>query len=164
MNELQWERFENLVTNPYTWVLFIFTMFLPYILKYIRRFYPKKLQEKMNKEEACTLEFNQQPKIKFLNKVMTTGMISSVVISYLITYHLLSNLENKLSMFIDLFGSMLLSIALIISILQSKVKNNKDCNDVIVGYKYLKFPNIILTVTVFCFVIFGTLDLIRLIF
>jgi len=164
VNELQWERFENFVTNPYTWLLFVFTVSLPYILRYIRRFYPEKLQENMKKEEACALEFNQKPKIKFLNKVMTTGMISSVVISYLITYHLLSNLENKLSMFVNLFASMILLIVLIISILQSKVKNDKDCNDVIVGYKYLKFPNFILTMIIFSFVIVGISYLLDLLF
>ena len=114
----------------------------------------------MEKEEACTLEFNKKPKIKFLNKVMLTGMVSSIVISYLITYHLLSNLENQLSMFINLLGSMILLIVIIISILQSKVKNDKNCNDVIVGYKYLKFPNVILTTIIFCFMIISIFYLI----
>jgi hypothetical protein len=149
VNELQWERLENLVTNPYTWVLFVFAMSLPYVLKFSRRFYPKKLQEKMKKEEACTLEFNQKPKIKFLNKVMVTGMASSIVISYLITYHLLSNVEKQLSMFVNLLASMILLIVIIIAFLQSKVKNDKNCNDVVVGYKFIKIVGIIEIIFIF---------------
>ena len=142
MNELQWERFENLVTNPYTWAFFIFAMSLPYFLRYIRRFYPEKLQEDMKKEEACTLEYQRKPEIKLIRKIVLFGFLSSLLISYLIVYYLLDNIENKFKLWLDIFLGLSVMIMIISGVLEHRVKKDKNCNDVIVGYKFMKIVGI----------------------
>jgi len=166
VNEKQIEMLTNLVTNPYAWVFFIFTMSLPYTLIFIRRFYPEKLRDKMEKEEACTLKYNQKPEVKLYNNLVLLGMSGSVVISYFISYYLVDNVDDKLRLSINIFSGMVLVIIVIIGIYEyiTRKDKDKDCSEVIVGYRYLKFPNIILTVAIFCFVIFGLFYLIGLIF
>jgi len=44
MNTQTIEHFKTLFANPYTWAYFAFIFTLPYLLKYMRQFFPKKLQ------------------------------------------------------------------------------------------------------------------------
>ena len=160
MSEQQLERLTNLVTNPYTWLFLIFAMSLPYLLKYIRRFYPSTLREKMDKEEACTIAHQKKPEMQFVQKILVFGLLFSIVVSYVITYQLLSNLENSLRTFQNIFLGIYFPIMLVGLFYEHRIAKNENCNDVIVGYKYLKFPNIILIVTIFCLVILGIFYLI----
>ncbi|HFD14653.1 MAG TPA: hypothetical protein ENJ34_05035 [Epsilonproteobacteria bacterium] len=164
MNEQQLEMLTSLVTNPYTWVFFICVISLPYILLFIRRFYSKSLREKMEKEEACTLEHRENPKVQLLSKIILISFFVSIFISYLTAYYLFDDIEEKFDTAVSLFWGMMFIVMIISGYFDDKLTKDKNCNDVIVGYKYLKFPNIILTATVFCFVILGILYLIRLIF
>jgi len=143
VNELQIERLTNLLTNPYTWLLFTFTMLLPYILKFIRRFYPKSWQEAMAKEEACTLEFHKKPEMKLVRRIITIGILSTIFFSYILVFHFLKNLENPLNTFRNIFLSSAMFIVAISIYYESKIKKDKNCNDVIVGYKFMKIVGII---------------------
>lgn len=147
MNELQWERFENLVSDPYTWVFFIFIMSLSYILQYLRRFYPKSLREKMEKEEACNLEYQKKPEMKLVRKIILFGLLFSIIISYLITYNLLQNLGNKIETFRNILLGIYIPIILTTLFYEYKTTKDKNCNDVIVGYKFIKWVGMFLLVT-----------------
>ena len=129
MNELQWEL----------GVIFIFIISLPVILQYIRRFYPKSLREKMEIEEACTLEVNQKPEMKRMRKIVFIGFVLSGIISYLLAYYFLPVIQTKFKMFINIFVG---SIGLVAGYaMLSEYKTNKDenCNEKIVGYKFMKW-------------------------
>jgi len=164
VSEQALERLSNLASNPYTWILFIFIMSLPYILKYLRRFYPEKLRKKMDKEEACTLEYQQKPEMKFVRKIILIGMLSVIFISYFVSFYFLTNLINPLATFRNLFLIGALIVVIIAISFESKIKKDENCNEVVVGYKYLKFPNFILTIIVFSFIIVGIFYLIGIIF
>jgi len=81
------ERLLNLITNPYTWVILVFIMALPYLLNYMRRFYPEKLRKQMEKEEACTLELQQKLEMKRMRKYITIGFIFSALLTVCIAYY-----------------------------------------------------------------------------
>ncbi len=164
MDDQALERLLNLINNPYTWGLFVFVMALPYILKYMRRWYPKSWQESMAKEEACTLEYQQKPEMKFIRRILSIGLVSVVLISYVLAYYILPNIEYHLKTFRDLFLIGAVIIVILTIYFESKIKKNKNCNDVIVGYKYLKFPNVILTTIVSSFIIVGIFYFIGIIF
>lgn len=158
------ERAMNLLTNPYTWVLFIFVMLLPYILKYIRRFYPESLREKMEKEEACTLEYQENPKVQMLYKIIQASFFISIFVSYLTVYHLFDSIENKFKTAFNLFVGIMSFIVIVGVYFDYKLSKDKNCNDVIVGYKYLKFPNVIVTIVVSSLAILGIFYLIGIMF
>jgi len=48
--------FTNIVTNPWTLGYILFGLSLPYLLKYIRRFYSKSVQEKIIQ---CEIKYNE---------------------------------------------------------------------------------------------------------
>ena len=135
MSELQLERLTNMINNPYTWILVVFAMTLPSILKYIRRFYPESLCEKMEKEEACALEYNQKPQIKSYNKLVIFGIYGSIAISYIISYYFFENIENKWNLFIKILSGLILVGLIPIAIYEFRTRKDKECSDVIVGYK-----------------------------
>jgi hypothetical protein len=143
VNELQMERLTNLVTNPYTWLFLVFAMSLGYILQYIRRFYPNHWQEAMAKEEACTLEFQKKPEMKLVRKIIQIGFLSMLFISYILAFHLLKDLENPLTTFRNILYSGAMIIAGIAIYFEYKIKKDKSCKDVIVGYKFIKMVGII---------------------
>jgi len=143
VNEKQIEMLTNLVNNPYTWLFLGFIVSLAYILQYMRRFYPNHWQEAMAKEEACTLEFQKKPEMKLVRKITLIGFLSMIFISYILSFHLLSDLVNPLDTFTKIFLSGAMFIMAISIYYQSKIKKDKNCNDVIVGYKFMKIVGII---------------------
>ena len=122
MNELQMERLTNLVTNPYTWLLFAFAISLPYILKYLRRFYPDNVRKKMEKEEACMIENNAKPKVKQLNRIFLLSMFTIPTlffsVLYLLNYDILHHdgivigFDLRTLFILSAYGSVLLVMSL----------------------------------------------------
>ena len=160
MSERQWCMIKNLVTNPYTWVFFVFALSLPMILRYIRRFYPKSLQEAMEKEEACTLELNRRPEMKRLRKFMFIGLFCVVLISYLLSFYLLSDVVDPLMRFYKVLVIGIIIVIVPFIYYENKIRKGQDCKDVIVGYKFIKIVGIIeicLIVTVVIMNILGYL-------
>ena len=143
MNEQQTQMLSNLVTNPYTWIFFGFIIALSYILQYLRRFYPKHWKEAIAKEEACHLEYRKKPEMKLVRKITNIGFLSILLISYVLSFHLLTDLVNPLDTFKNIFLSGAVFIMLISIYYQSKIKQDKNCNNVIVGYKYIKIVGIV---------------------
>jgi len=161
MSEQALERLENLITNPYAWLLFAFIMSLSYILKFLRRFYPESVRQKMEKEEACTFEHQQKPQMIFVRKVVTFSFLPIIFISLIVSHYFFPMIKG---LFVYLLLVGMIPIAIWAMYVEYKISKDENSNDVIVGYKYLKFPNIILTVAFLCFMILGTLYLIGLIF
>ncbi len=143
MNEVQWEMLKNLATNPYTWVFLGFIFSIGYFMQYMRRFYPKSWQESMAKEEACNLEYHKKPEMKLVRKIINIGFFSMLIISYVLSFHLLTDLVNPLDTFKNIFLSGAVFIMLISIYYQSKIKKDNNCNNVIVGYKFIKIIGII---------------------
>ena len=156
MNEKQIEMLTNLVSNPYTWLFFAFVISVGYILQYMRRFYPKSWQEAMAKEEACTLEFQKKHEMKLIRKIVLLGFLSSLGISYLIVYYLLENIENKFRLCMDIYLSFSVVIMIIAGVLAHRIKKDKNCNDVIFGYKFMK---IVITIEILVILVMGILYL-----
>lgn len=126
MNEQALQHLKYLLTNPYIWLLLIFTICLPYILRYMRRFYPKKLQEQMAKEEACNLELHQKPEMQRTRKNMMVGIFISFVTSLAISYFS----ENSLSTFAIVFVSMMGALALYGGIVEHRESKGKKCLEI----------------------------------
>lgn len=123
MNEQAMQHLKYLLTNPYTWLFLIFTICLPYILKYMRRFYPRKLQEQMEKEEACNLELYQKLEMQRTRKNMIAGIFISFGISVVISYFS----ENILSTFEIVFVSMMGVVVLYSVIVDYRINKGKNC-------------------------------------
>ena len=143
MNEKQIEMLTNLASNPYTWLFFVFVISVGYILQYMRRFYPKSWQEAMAKEESCTLEFQKKPEMKLVRQIMTIGILSTIFISYIMAFYLLKDLGNPLNTFTNILIGGAILIIVISIYYESKIKKDKNCKDVIVGYKFMKIVGII---------------------
>ena len=135
-----------LISNPYIWLFIFFALSLERILIYIRRFYPKSLQEKMKKEEACTLESQNNPKVQKLHRLLSFSILLVAFCSYLLAYHILKYNENKLlhiepfntaesMMTISFFVSSLI-IIFIHSVYENKINGDKNCNESIIGSKF----------------------------
>ena len=129
MNELQWEL----------GVIFIFIISLPVILQYIRRFYPKSLREKMEIEEACTLEVNQKLEMKRMRKIVFIGFVLSGIISYLLAYYFLPVIQTKFKMFINIFVGSISLVTVYAMLSEYKINKDENCNEKIVGYKFMKW-------------------------
>lgn len=129
------------------WVFLIvivsFGYLLQFTLMYIRRFYPKSWQESMEKEEACTLEYQRKPEMKFIRKLVFIGFISTILISYILSYHLFSNIEYPFKIFLKIFLTGAVIIMIFTLYYESKIKKDGNCNDTIAGYKSLKILGII---------------------
>lgn len=123
MNEQALQHLKYLLTNPYTWLLLIFTICVPYVLKYMRRFYSKKLQEQIKKEEACNLELHQKPEMQRTRKNMMVGTFISFGVSVAISYFS----ENFLGTFEIIFVSMIGIVALYGGIVEYRVSKGKKC-------------------------------------
>jgi len=123
MNEQALENLKYLLTNPYIWLFIIFIICLPYILRYMRQFLPKNLQEQMAKEEACTLKVNEKPEMKRMRKNMTIGIFISFVTSILISYFS----EDSLHTFRIIFMCMMGIIALYSMVVDYKVNKGRNC-------------------------------------
>jgi len=124
MNTQAVEHFKTIFTNPYTWMMFAFILTLPYLLKYMRRFFPKKLQKKIEKEEACDLEYRQQPEIVRLRKKLIIGIIISLIVSAFISYLI----EESWRIFTYIFASMITIVVLYAVIVEYILSKNKYIN------------------------------------
>ncbi len=58
MND-SWDTFIYVFTHPYFWVFLVFAMSLEYILKFLRRFYPKSLQKYITDNEEFANELQE---------------------------------------------------------------------------------------------------------
>ena len=134
------EKLKYLFTNPYTWLFFAFILSLPYILTYMRRFYPKELQKQMEKEEACTLKRNQKPEMKTMLKNVRLGSLFAFLISVLIAY----SSENSLEVFKTFFLIIMMPIFIYAMAMEYKINKNKNCNHVSVKYMLVMFAIIVL--------------------
>ena len=143
MSEYQFIMLTNILTDPYTWLVLGFIISVGYILRYIRRLYPKSLQEAMEKEEACTLRYQKNPEIKLIRKIINMGLLSMLFISYILSFHVLTDLVNPLYTFMNIFLSGAVLIIVIGDYYKGKIKKDKSCNNVIVGYKFIKIVGII---------------------
>jgi len=125
------EKLIYLFSNPYTWLFIIFTFSLPYILKYMRRFYPKKLQQQMAEEEACILEINTKPEMKAMRKNVFIGFVLSIIISYIISYYLIASVDNTLRTFTNIFIGLSSLVAIYAMVTEYKInKDKKNCSDI----------------------------------
>ena len=97
------EKLKYLFANPYAWLFFAFIFTLPYLLKYMRRFYSEELQKKMKKEEVCIMEFQQKPEMKRMRKIVFIGFVLSVSVSYIISYILMDTSCDTTRIFINIF-------------------------------------------------------------
>ena len=134
------EKLKYLFTNPYTWLFFAFILSLPYVLTYMRRFYPKELQKQMEKEEACTLKRNQKPEMKTMLKNVRLGSLFAFLISVLIAY----SSENSLEVFKTFFLIIMMPIFIYAMAMEYKINKNKNCNHVSVKYMLVMFAIIVL--------------------
>ena len=134
------EKLKYLFTNPYTWLFFAFILSLPYVLTYMRRFYPKELQKQMEKEEACTLKRNQKPEMKTMLKNVRLGSLFAFLISVLIAY----SSENSLEVFKTFFMIIMMPIFIYAMAMEYKINKNKNCNHVSVKYMLVMFAIIVL--------------------
>jgi len=140
----------HLFANPYMWLFIVFIFALPYIFRYIRQFFPKKLQEQMAKEEACNLELEQKPEMQYMRKNVTIGFFISLLVSSGITYF--SN--SSIKVFTNIFMSMMSVVALYSMIVQHKVTKGKVCN--YVSFRYWVAVFVIITlIAVMVIMIFG---------
>ena len=121
------EKFIYLFSNPYTWLLIVFTMGLPYLLKYMRRLLPKKVQEQMAKDEACTLEWRQKPEIKRIHRNMHIGIFISLVTSFIVSYCI----DNTFHRVYVIFISIAIVVLIYSGIAERKVKRDKNnCSNI----------------------------------
>ena len=134
------EKLKYLLTNPYSWLLFAFILSLPYVLTYMRRFYPKELQKQMEKEEACTLKRNEKPEMKTMLKNVRLGSLFAFLISLIIAYFA----ENSLEVFKTLFMIIMMPIVIYAMVMDYKINKNKNCNHVSVKYMLVMFAIIVL--------------------
>jgi len=89
----------------------------------MRQFFPKKLQEQMAKEEACTLKVHEKPEMKRMRKNVTIGIFISFVVSVLISYFS----ENSLHTFRIIFMYMMGIVALYSMVVDYKVNKGRNC-------------------------------------
>jgi len=120
----------------------LFSFSLTYVLKHMRRFYPAKLQEKMAKEEACTLKVNKKPEMKAMRKNVFIGFVLSIIISYIISYYLIASVDNTFRTFTNIFIGLFSLVAIYAMVTEYKINKDKNCNDMIVGYKFMKWVGI----------------------
>jgi hypothetical protein len=121
------EKLIYLFSNPYTWLFIVFTMGLPYLLKYMRRLFPQKLQDQMAKEEACFLEGNQKPEIKRIHRNMHIGIFISLVTSFIVSYCI----DNTFHRVYVIFMSITSVVVIYSGIAEHKVKKDKkNCSDI----------------------------------
>ena len=128
------EKLIYLFTNPYTWLFIVFTISLPYVFKYMRRFYPEKLQEQMAKEEVCTLEKSKKPEMKRLQKIFQIGTLFSFFVTLLVAYYYQSFEVTK-----TVFISLMSLIAIYVTVAEYKIKKDKTCSHVSVKYYIVMF-------------------------
>ena len=127
------EKLKYLFTNPYTWLFIVFVFALPYVLKYIRRFYSKELQKKMEKEDACMLEANQRPEMKIVRRNALVGIVLSVGISYIISYHLMELSCDSLKIFTNIFSVLISFVVVYMIVAEHKInkgKKDKICSKI----------------------------------
>ncbi len=128
------ERLTYLFTNPYTWLFIVFILVLPYALKYIRRFYPEKLQKQMEQEEACTLKLNQKPEMKRMRKVVFIGFVLSILVSYIISYYVIESSDNTFEIFKNIFIVLMMIVSIYAMITEHKISKGKNCHHVSIKY------------------------------
>ena len=141
------EQLKLLLTNPYSWLLIGVVVGLPFLLKLMRRLYPESLRKRMEEEEACTLKLYQNPKIKRLRKGLFLALSVSIGISYAIGYHLIDS-SNPLRTSLKVFYPLMITAALYIGVAEYKITKGKNCNDVIVGFRYIKWAGIVVAVII----------------
>jgi heme/copper-type cytochrome/quinol oxidase subunit 4 len=139
------QQLERLTTNPYAWVFFGFIILLPYILKFLRRFYPKHWQEVMQKEASCILEFQKSKERKSIRNFTLIGFFLSVMVSYVFIY-LVLDIHYKFEVFIITIFLIMVIFALFRMIKEYQVLKKKNCNNVIIGYKYVKIIGILIII------------------
>jgi len=61
-----WDIYIFYFSSPYFWVFLAFSMTIPYILKLLRRFYPKSLQKMISESETFSRELEENKKDKEL--------------------------------------------------------------------------------------------------
>ena len=136
--------FENLITNPYTWAFIVFTMALPYLVIYMRRFYPEKLRKQMEKEEACTLELQQKPEMKRVRKYVIIGFIFSVLLTVCIAYYFEIEKRNISLIFII----SIIPITLYAMIVEQRISKGKKCLQFYDKKEYLQLVGIFVVMIV----------------
>ena len=118
------EKLKYLLANPYWWLFFAFMLSLPLLIKYIRRFYPKELQEKIMEAEACVLKRNKKPEIKRIQFFFNIGILFALIIGAFVAY--LSN--NILMAYVPVFVVILIFVRY--EKLINKGKKDKNCSKI----------------------------------
>jgi len=149
------EKLNYLLTSSYIWLFILFSFSLPYLLKYMRQLYPEHVRKKMELEEACQLEYNQHPKIKRIRKYLTFSILFFIILSYIISYYLLSPSERTFQKFANLFICFSMPIVIYFGVVEYSVyKEGKNCKEVIVGYKFMKWLGILEVLIIVSLMIF----------
>jgi hypothetical protein len=91
-----WDNFIYIFTHPYFLVILAFGMILPYILKLLRRFYPKSLQKIIIKSETFSRELEENEKDKELSAKIRRleGSIIFIPASFLMLIYLIISYFN----------------------------------------------------------------------
>jgi len=91
-----WDSFIFLFTNPYYWLFVALSMTIPYILKLLRRYYPKSLQKVIVESEAFNRELEEDKKDKILTDKIKRleGSIIFIPASILMLIYLLFSYYN----------------------------------------------------------------------
>ena len=131
------EKLTYMFANPYSWLFISVVVGLPFLLKLMRHLYPETLRKRMEEEEACILELYQNPKLKRLRKGLFLALGVSIGVSYVAGYHFIDS-PNPLRTSLNVFYPIMILAALYLGVVEYKITKGKNCNDVIVGYKYLK--------------------------
>ena len=137
------ERLLNLITNPYTWAFIVFTMALPYILQYMRRFYPEKLRKQMEKEEACTLEKQQKPEMRRVRKYMFIGFFFSALLTICLPYYF--EIEKRNIRWIFIIS--MTPITLYVMLVEHRISKGKNCLQFYDKKQYLQLLGIFVVIT-----------------
>ena len=134
MNEQLLESLNNLISNPYT--LIFLGLIFPFILLFIRRFYPEDLRRRMEKEEDCTLKLQQKPQMTLARKVLLFGGLVIAVISFIVSHYVFPTIKD---LFINLLLVGIMPMVIWVLYVDYKLGKDKNCNDVVVGYKFMKW-------------------------
>ena len=124
------EKLKYLLTNPYVWLFFAFVLSLPYVITYMRRFYSKELQKKMEKEDACMLEANQRPEMKTMRRNALVGIVLSAGVSYIISYHFIELSCDRLKTFLNILSALISFVVVYMIVAERKInkgKKDKKC-------------------------------------
>ena len=90
----------------------------------------------MEKEEDCTLKLQQKPQMTLARKVLLFGGLVIAVISFIVSHYVFPTIKD---LFINLLLVGIMPMVIWVLYVDYKLGKDKNCNDVVVGYKFMKW-------------------------